>query len=83
MACCSGLDMAQKEEMIDGELRIYMACKSCGVKVRARIFPISGGNAETTEYSCPRCGNWRRRSGRPTDEMLALVELTSDWRKKK
>jgi hypothetical protein len=82
MGCCS-LDMARKEEIVGENLLIYLACKPCGVKVNVRIYPISSGTAEVTEYSCPRCGNRKRANGRPEAVTLALVNLTSDWRAKK
>ena len=87
MGCCS---LAEKTVVVAGKR--MKVCRNCWRvphkepgklpvphvrQIVVRIYPVSNGNAENTEYRCNRCGKRKTRNGRPKD--LSLYNVESDW----
>ncbi len=78
MSCCQLAIVVKK---VAGKRKAY--CKKCKPlqQVHIRVYGISGGCAENTQYKCNKCGFKKTGRGRPDAMRWYIVE--SDWRKRK
>ena len=87
MGCCN-LDAVDYGPTEETNGLIWKVCRDCAaikpIKVKLRIYPISGGNAEMARARCPRCGKSRTFSPKHMTKVeYQKYNIVSDWIKER